>query len=306
MSEGAEPPLLSFEAARIRLADGSSVGPFGARGEARRLGLLGAWQPLFDLLARTATLESGAVTLLGAPVERALKSGEVALVPLDPPLPPQWTSERYLSESARLLGERGRASVKRAQKALERFELGALGRRTLGSLSVLERRLLGVVRGALGAPRLLCCEAPLHRLPDSAQATLESAIERAAADRLLIVSAHALPRLGRERTLLERSEQLLLLDSDGMRSTTLDELDQSSTLSVVVSENPDAFARALAEQNLPVERLGPVEAAYALVFAHQRTECVRFLVRAADDSARRSILQASQAAAAPLLELVPR
>ncbi|MGC4093570.1 MAG: hypothetical protein QM756_37860 [Polyangiaceae bacterium] len=294
---------LSLSAALVRCDDGSTWGPYTIEADAPRLGLIGAWGPLFELFSSQASVATGNAALLGEPVAQGLASGRVGVAPLDPPLVRHWTSERYLAESARLFGDGGGAASAKARTTLARFELSALARRTLGSLNRLERRLLVLARATLSEPALVCCEAPLDRLPDAEQATLLAALERAGEARKLLVSARDKPRLGYERALLASCQQLLWLDGGEVSTVALEQLEAGNAFEVLVSENPDVFERALADRGIVAERCGLVDIAYAYVYAHRDTHCVRFRVTLEGAEARRSLLEASEAAGAPLLEL---
>jgi ABC-type uncharacterized transport system ATPase subunit len=297
---------LSLNAARIRFENGSlGAAALTLRSSAERVGLIGNWRALFALLSSRAGLESGTATLLDMPYRAALASGAVGVAPLNPQLPFVWTCERYLKESAALLGLSKSEAASRSAAALERFEIAAHARRTLGSLSALDRRVLGIVRATLSEPRMLICEAPLHALPDDASALVSMALERAARGRTLVTSFHEVPEFGLERALFESGRELFLLDAAGVHPVALDDVEVHSELSVIVSENADAFAHELALRDVVAARLDQVEAAYAFVYARMQTDCVRFTVRAPDAAARRKILEASAAALAPLLELRP-
>ena len=298
-------PALLASVARIRLANGSLESALSLRSGAERVALVGNFQGLFELLTSRATLESGLVMLLDMPFRAALESGKAAVAPLDPPLPLAWTCERYLKESANLLGLDRREATSRVATTLERFELGLLARRTLGSLSALDRRVLGVVRATLSDPEMLICEAPLHGLSGRTQVLLSAALERAALGRTVIASFHEAPRFGLERALLESCGEIFELESEAVRRRSSTELDRSDELSVIVSQNADAFAQELIAREVSATRLGQVEAAYAFVYAERQTDCVRFRVHAQSAEVRRKILEASDAAFAPLLELQP-
>ncbi|MFZ5889874.1 MAG: hypothetical protein ACOY0T_02310 [Myxococcota bacterium] len=300
---GARSSLLALEDARIRLPSGLLSPAYSLQSDARRVALIGDFRAVFALLSSQATLVSGSAKLLGLPFQQALANGSAAVAPFEPPVPVQWTCERYLIESARLLGAARSAAKHQARTTLSRFELTALTRRTLGSLTPLEKRLLGIARTSLSKPRLVCCEAPFHAAPDAGAEKIRAALELASEASALLISTHELPSFGHERTLLETCNQVFVQTDARLCATSLSVLDVRSELSVMVSQNAAAFERELQQRNLLALRIGQVEAAYAFVFAHQETDCVRFLVQATNDDVRRLVLEASLAAGAPLLEL---
>src|SRR5262245_19690893 len=122
MEEAREEPLVALEAARI-LAGGAVTEPFTAKGGEARLTFVGNVRPLFRLLARDATLESGEARIAGAPCRDAVATGVVGLALSDPPLPAEWTPERYLLESARLAGLTESEARRETGAAIARFEL---------------------------------------------------------------------------------------------------------------------------------------------------------------------------------------
>src|SRR5262245_57635292 len=95
------PPLLF--ARDVRLGAGGVDGlAFAARGP--RLLVLGAPRALFAAIAGVVPPLRGELLVGGVPARAALAAGLVAGAPLDPPMPPKWTGERWITWSARLAG----------------------------------------------------------------------------------------------------------------------------------------------------------------------------------------------------------
>lgn len=304
---GGPAPLLRLARACTVFADGTQVGPLDAEAVGEHLGLVGDFSACFRLLEGRAELLSGSAEVAGVPLREALARGVVGFAPLDPPLPVQLTALAYLEESARLLG-RGRAfAQQRARDTVKKFELEHLTRRSLGTLRVAEKRVLVLASAALGAPPVLCCEAPLDRLDDVAAAYVESALERARSGRLSIVSVLSLEPLGRERALLERSDRLLSLDNGEIEAGAPHQLDAAPATELVltVSAKGDAFAEALSALGLRPTRLGAVDALLALAAPGLHTSFERFLVELPNPELRQQILAASLATGAPLVEMRP-
>ena len=169
--EPRDEPLLVLERARI-LAGGAVGEPLTARGGATRVTLVGAVRPIFRLLARDATLASGDARLAGVPLHEAVSTGVAGLALCDPPLPGDWTPERYLLESARLAGFREAEARREVDQAVTRFELGAYARRRFADSYVAVKRVVLLAHATLGSPSVICAETPLAELdPERTRAT---------------------------------------------------------------------------------------------------------------------------------------
>src|SRR5687767_12763750 len=120
-AEHRDDPLLVLERARV-LAGGAVGEALTARGGAERVTLVGNVRSLFRLLARDATLASGEARISGTPMMDAVALGVAGVALLDPPLPAEWTPERYLLESARLAGFAERDARREVERAISHFE----------------------------------------------------------------------------------------------------------------------------------------------------------------------------------------
>jgi ABC-2 type transport system ATP-binding protein len=304
----ARPPgsvLFSLDGAEVELPDSTRLGPLTARADASRLVLVGDWAVWFDALEGTLRFRSGRAEISGVGLDTAIRAGVAGLAPLDPPLPKAWTVSAYLARSASLLGHDRRATAALVAATFARFELEHLTKRALGSLRVAERRVLSLANAVLHAPAVLCCEAPLHRLDNAAQAYVEAALERAAEGRRSIVSMLRLPPLGRERALAERADQVLELGGGHVAPLNLHEpgAASASRFLVTVSTDVRAFCDALSAAGLTVERLGSVVAYRALDPAG--ADFQRIAVSATGGLAAGAILRIADAARAGVVELIP-
>jgi ABC-type Na+ transport system ATPase subunit NatA len=199
----ARAPLLDFEAARVARRDGSIGEALSLRVEGPGAALAGDFADFFSLLSGQARLVSGRAEILGVPAVDAVRTNRVGLALLDPPLPPQWTAERYLDETALLAGLDRADTARQVAWIVRRFELESKRHTKLGELSLLERRALLILGATLGNPKVLCLEAPLARLDERAQAYVEDLLFVAGEGRMLIVSVSELPAAGGERSLAE-------------------------------------------------------------------------------------------------------
>ena len=301
--EDTRDPLLVLDGARI-LAGGAASGPLTARGGGARLTLVGDVRPLFRLLARDATLASGTATLAGVSLTEAVTSGTAGVALSEPPLPPQWTPERYLLESARLAGFREPEARREVDAALTRFELTDAARRRFADTYVAVKRVVLLAHATLGSPRVVCAEAPLALLDESARAYVEIALERAAQGRRLLVSVTR--AAGGERALVERADWVMI--SEGgvvVRQGTPDVvLAPGSRYAATVTRSAQAFLSALAESGA---RATPADVSPVLLgFVPRDPAGVRrVLVELPEGASPDAIVRAAERADAPLVELTP-
>jgi ABC-type multidrug transport system ATPase subunit len=249
-------PLLELDAARIE-AGGATGEAWTARGGERRLVLVGNFRPLFRLLASDATLVSGSARLGTAPLSGVVARGIAGLAPLDPELIPDWTAERYLLETARLRGFSEADARRAADAAIATFELHGAARMRLAQLFVAVQRVVQLAQATLGAPPCLCVEAPLSGLEAEAQVYVSAALERAAAERRLIVSVPALPARGAERTLAERADYVIVerggrIVAEGAPTTALP---TGKRCIATVTRGGEALLAALSERGFAAARV---------------------------------------------------
>jgi ABC-type Na+ transport system ATPase subunit NatA len=303
VAEAREEPLLVLDRARI-LAGGAAGEPLTARGGVSRLTLVGSLRPIFRLLARDATLASGEARLVGVPLRDAVPAGVAGLALSDPPLPGDWTPERYLFESARLAGFRERDARREVDAAITRFELAAYARRRLADSYVAVKRVVLLANATLGSPPVICAEAPLAELDPSASAYVDAALERAAHGRRLFTSvtsaAHA------ERLLVERADWVIVAHGGiiGHEGPPDVALAASTRYAATVTRSADAFVAALASAGA---RATPADVAPALLGFVPRdpTAVRRVLVELPAGGSPDAIVRAARDADAPLVELKP-
>lgn len=249
-------PLLELDAARIE-AGGAMGEAWTARGGERRLALVGNFRPLFRLLALDAALVSGSARIGAVPIATAVARGSVGLAPLDPELIPDWTTERYLLETARLRGHREAEARREADAAIATFQLQGAARMHVAQLFVAVQRVVQLAQATIGGPPCLCVEAPLAGLEAEAQAWVSAAIDRAAVERRLIVSVAALPPRGAERTLVERADYVIVeragrIVSEGAPATALP---AGKRCIVTVTSGGDVLLAALTESGFSAARV---------------------------------------------------
>ncbi len=293
-------PLLSCDGARIDSGGVALLEGLSCVSSGETLGLVGAWAPLFALLGREAELGAGRIEVEGVPAVRATALGVVGLARRDPGLPARWTASRYLTESARLLGLSARDSRRAARETLDALGIAPLGVRALGRLDAVERRAVLVAHATLGAPRVLALEAPLSGLDAAAQDRLLPLLDRAAVGRRLVWSVADPAPVGTERALLDRTDDVLVLEAGSL-----------------VAQGPPAHALSPGRRYLVTvakgarELAGKLEARGLGVHAADqdpRTAVVpdtRLVVDLGTEATPNDVLAAALELSIPVLELVP-
>jgi ABC-type Na+ transport system ATPase subunit NatA len=212
VAAAARPVTLELEGATFRRAGAALSAPLSLRSDARRIGLVGAWEPLFLALSGQASVSSGIARIFGCEIESALARGVVGFAPCDPQLPASFTVREYLEHAARLNhGSRARARDD-ARRTLEDLGLGELTQLQLGRLVPHQARALGIAFAALTTPAVLCLETPLRGL-DAASADYVARLCAHVAERSSVILSSALPQSpSAERALLEACDELFRLE----------------------------------------------------------------------------------------------
>jgi ABC-2 type transport system ATP-binding protein len=247
-------PLLCCSDARLSGA-ALSLGTLEARGP--RLMLVGAWGPLFEAFAGRRRVSDGQLLVAGLPAEGAAASGHLGLMLRDAPLPPTWTLEEVLVQSAELLGGGWRQARQRVQHVLSSLELGGLAGTRLGRLRPGERRAAGVACAALGEPRALALEEPLSGLEPAAQSYVAEVLERALAGRAALLSVPELPGGPSEDALAARSDELLVLSGARLvvRGTYRELAAHTRGYRVIVLRSVEALLSRLGQAGYEVRRM---------------------------------------------------
>ena len=139
-----------------------------------------------------ARATSGELQLAGHDVVTRAHLAVVGAAPLDPPLPPDWTVEAYVLETARLglVAREGRVSrleiMRRATDALARLGLAGARKKPIKSLHPAERRVLVLASAVASGPSVLVADRPLSGLEGQSAMFVHGALEAAASDLSLI------------------------------------------------------------------------------------------------------------------------
>lgn len=291
--------LLEIEDARIDQDGVPLIEGLTLRAEGNRAGFVGDASGLFALLGGSAELSAGRLLVAGRDAKGALAAGVVGLARRDPLLPESWDAERYLIEGARLGGLGRRAAADSVRSLLAGLGLAHLAGRRIATLTLTEKRAVALALALTDAPAVLAVEDPVSDLDARGVGELCSLIERAAADRALIVSTSALPRVGPEHALFARAEQVFLIEAGSLVGQgNLEALTQPGRRYLVsVSRRGKELAERLSAAGLPV---APARASSAVI-----GEGARFLVSLPEAGGTLPIVEAALAAGAPIVELVP-
>jgi len=192
----------------LELAAGELAGLAGPSGSGKTT--------LLHLLASIDTPTGGAVRLLGREVsglsrgERAaLRLRSVGLVFAEHNLSPVLTLAENVELPLALAG-RGDAAA-RAAAALERLEIGGLGRRFPGQVSSGQRQRAAVARALAGEPAVLLLDEPTAHLDSAAAAGLVGSVSALVRERQVaaLLASHDPAVLGRcDRVLVLRDGAL--------------------------------------------------------------------------------------------------
>lgn len=284
-------PLLCSDAPRF-VGDAVSLGQFEAEGP--RLVLVGAWAPLFELLAGERRLSGGSVRIAGIEAEGAARSGRVGLALSDAPLPPSWTLGEVLRHSAALLGEGRRLANERARLAAEELGLAALLSKKLSRLGPGERRAASIAAACLGEPAALALEEPFAGLEPSSQAFVAGVLERATRARPALISVSELSGSAEQSAFVQSSDELLFLARHGLvaRGRYAELVRTATSYRLVVTRSAEGLLSRLTEAGYEVRRL---------VLA----EVTSLVVVDTGSLGTLPLFRAALAADAPIVELVP-
>jgi ABC-type multidrug transport system ATPase subunit len=208
----ARSPTLELREASFRRA-GATLGPaLSLRSDARRIGLVGAWEPVFLALTGEASVSSGNARILGCEIESALALGAVGFAACDPPLPASFTVREYLEHAARLSHASRQRARDQTRRTLEELGLTELAQVQLGRLGPHQARALGIAFATLTAPAAVCLETPLRGL-DAASADYVARLCAHVAERSAVIISSELPQSpSAERALLEACDELFRLE----------------------------------------------------------------------------------------------
>jgi ABC-2 type transport system ATP-binding protein len=289
-------PLLRCSDARIDSHGSVLLDALTFEADGARIGLLGAFGPLFRLFSKSAELSRGSVDVLGCPAASAASRNQIGLAALDPVLPEPWAVGEYLAASAGLLGLSKRTAVRSGLEALDLVGAGNLAKRKIATLSGVERRVVVVAHAVVGQPPAIFVDRPLAGLSEDAAGDLQNALELASHGRRFIVSVETPAGVGPELNLLSAMDRVVVMEGSAVVAVgpPAEALQPSRRCVVFTARHAPALVNLLVERGLRVER---VEDAAA--------EAGRLVVHLPEGATAMTIVDAALEVEAPLLELVP-
>jgi ABC-type multidrug transport system ATPase subunit len=284
-------PLLACDRPRFASA-AFELGQFDAQGPV--LCLVGAWSPLFQLLAGKQRLVGGGVSVCGQSADGAVRSGHVGLLLADAPLPATWKLSALLCHSAALLGLSRREAAERGREAAHELGLSRHLNTPFGRLSPAEQRITGLALALLGEPALLALEEPFGGLEPTARDQLGRALALALRGRRALVSVAELPGSIEQDGFVQTSSELLFASERGLVARgSYAALSASAThYRLVVLRHAEALCEKLSELGYTVQ---PERAAGG----------TGVLLSEGRARGTRPLLEAALSVDAPILELSP-
>lgn len=208
-SEGSS-PTLELQHFTVRSQGAAWTASLNLRSDARRIGLVGDWEPLFQLLAGRAELASGSARVLGCEFESAIARGIVGFAACDVALPGSFTVIEYLRHAARLSHGSASRALHDATRALDRYGLAQLAKRKLSELALYQQRALGIALSTLTAPAVVCLEEPLRGLDAPSADYIARLCGEAAAHSRVLLSCNLPASPSSERSLLDACDELFV------------------------------------------------------------------------------------------------
>lgn len=289
--------LLHCDRARIDAGGAPLIEGLSVTTTGNQVGLVGNFQPLFQLLAGRARVVSGAVRIRGRDPRAAVRECKLGLALADAVLPDAWTALEYLAQSAELAGLRRGEARPAARSALGALGLPHLEARRLATLTLAEKRALLIAHTTLGAPDAIALEAPLEGLDSRGAELVVEAIHRAGASRGVLASVPAPQPLGAERALLDRMDEVLVLEAGLLvaHGSAADALRADTRCALTVTRRGSELVARLTETGYAARLLPGTEG---------RTHA-RLIVEISAGQSTDELLDAALAVGAPVVELTP-
>jgi ABC-2 type transport system ATP-binding protein len=243
-----------------------------------------------DELPGEAYVIAGSLLVAGRDVASGAHTAAIGAALLDPPLPPSWSAEEYVTWGARLGGAPRRAARELAAQAIARVGLFAVRKRAASGLSIPERRALCLAQAAVLSPEVLIAEAPLSGLSGDAAALVIAALGAVTEGRRAVITASRLDPASPEGALCRGADHLIVLAGGevALEGPPGELFAGARVYSLMVSRNATLLQAELASRGIDL-RGGPI----------------RFSAALPEGTSTRDILLSAQAANAAVVELVP-
>ncbi|MEO6602388.1 MAG: hypothetical protein ABIQ16_21080 [Polyangiaceae bacterium] len=205
-------PTLELRDAAVRRAGAALTAALSFSVALPRVGLVGDWSGLLQVLTGQAQIASGSARVLGSELESVLRDGVLGLALCDPPLPGSFTVTEYLEHAARLSHGSASRAVRDTKQVLNRFGLSELASRKLAQTAVFQRRAVGIALASLTSPPVIWLESPLRGLDAPAADYIARLCVEAGVSTRVILSAPLPSSPSAERSLFETCDELFLIE----------------------------------------------------------------------------------------------
>lgn len=193
VSEVASEPLLKVLDLRVDVDGVPACDGLTLQTRGERVLVLGAPRVVFEATCALRPVTRGLLEVRGALAETAVRSGVIAGAPLDPPLPPKWTSLEYITWSSRLAGHTKSDARRLAAEAIALVQLGPLAGGTIERMLPHARRGVVLAAALATGASVIALEDPLAALPEEIARAWAKIIVQALAERSWIVFGARLP-----------------------------------------------------------------------------------------------------------------
>lgn len=243
-----------------------------------------------DELPGEAFVIGGSLLIGGRDVASGAHTAAIGAALLDPPLPPSWSVEEYVSWGARLGGATARSARELAASVLARVGLSSMRRRPASALAVPLRRVLCLAQAAVLSPDVLVAEAPLSGLEGEAATLVLTALRAATEGRRALITATRLDPGSPEGALCRGADHLVVLAGGevAVEGPPAELYAGARVYSLTVPRNGAALKLELATRGIDL-RGGPV----------------RFSATLPAGTGTRDIFLSAKVVKAPVVELVP-
>lgn len=203
--------LLEANEIRVDVAGVPQIEGLTLRATGEHVLVLGAARALFEAASGLRLPARGEIRVRGRDARLALRDGQIACAPLDPPLPPKWTAREYVSASAAIAGHGVAAARSQTKNAIERMKLHDVAGQRLGKAAPHARRATVIAAAiAVGASTLLL-EDPLSGLSEDIARDLGRVLAEAIDEQAWVVFASRIPLTSQLAT---SADEALLLVGD--------------------------------------------------------------------------------------------
>jgi ABC-type multidrug transport system ATPase subunit len=202
-------PVLEAARLRVDVAGVPEIEGLSFETTGDRVLILAAPTALFRAAAGALGASHGELLTGGIKPEDAVRARVAAGAPIDPPLPPSWTSQEYVTWSARLAGHAKRDAVARADDLLGRLKLDSLGSLRLRHVPLPARRAVVVAAALATGATTLFLEDPVRGMAEDAARTFARVVLRATAGLRMVVFS---PRSSLASPFAIDADEVLMMD----------------------------------------------------------------------------------------------